>query len=73
MKFNNLQKARETLGKSKTEVAKEVGIARLSYFRYETGERMPDVQTAIRISRALNSTVEDLWDGNPTKQAAFLL
>ena len=66
MEANNLRKTREALGKSKTELAKETGIARLSYFRYETGERKPDVWTAIRIAKALDSTVEELWSGNFT-------
>ena len=66
MEANNLRKTREALGKSKTEIAKETGIARLSYFRYETGEREPDVWTAIRIAKALDSTVEELWSGNFT-------
>ena len=66
MEANNLRKTREAVGKSKTELAIETGIARLSYFRYETGERKPDVWTASRIANALESTVEELWSGNFT-------
>lgn len=68
-----LKECRMKKALTQKQVAARVGISERSYQYYETGERMPDVQTAIRISRALNSTVEDLWDGNPTPQAAFLL
>lgn len=68
-----LKECRMKKALTQKQVAARVSISERSYQYYETGERMPDVQTAIRISRALNSTVEDLWDGNPTPQAAFLL
>lgn len=34
----------------------------MSYFRYESGERIPNVKTAICIAKALNSTVEELFE-----------
>ena len=71
--LTTLKECRMKKALTQKQVAARVGISERSYQYYETGERMPDVQTAIRISRALNSTVEDLWDGNPTPQAAFLL
>ena len=71
--LTTLKECRIKKALTQKQVAARVGISERSYQYYETGERMPDVQTAIRISRALNSTVEDLWDGNPTPQAAFLL
>ena len=71
--LTTLKECRIKKALTQKQVAARVGISKRSYQYYETGERMPDVQTAIRISRTLNSTVEDLWDGNPTPQAAFLL
>ena len=73
-----LRAAREQSGKTQAQVAKEIGVSELSYQRYEYDKREPGVRTAIRISRALNSTVEDLFgaatpdiekepDGNPAK------
>lgn len=71
-----LQAAREQSGKTQAQVAKEAGITEVAYQRYEYDKREPGVRTAIRIARALNSTVEALFgavtpentsepDGNP--------
>lgn len=73
-----LRAAREQSGKTQAQVAKEIGVSELSYQRYEYDKREPGVRTAIRIARALNSTVEDLFgaatpsiekepDGNPAE------
>lgn len=44
------------------EVAQKVGISLMSYRRYEYGERLPDVKTAIRIADALGvADVRTLW------------
>ena len=73
-----LRAARERSGKTQAQVANEVGVSELSYQRYEYDKRGPGVRTAIRIAKALNSTVESLFgaatpdtekepDGNPAK------
>lgn len=73
-----LRAAREQSGKTQAQVAKEIGVSELSYQRYEYDKREPGVRTAIRIARALDSTVEELFgaatpdiekgpDGNPAK------
>ena len=56
-----LRAAREASGKTQAQVAKEIGVSELSYQRYEYDKREPGARTAIRIARALNSTVEDLF------------
>lgn len=38
-----------------------VGLAETAYQRYEHGKSEPSVGTAIRIARALNTTVEELF------------
>ena len=73
-----LRAARERSGKTQAQVANEVGVSELSYQRYEYNKSEPGVRTAIRIAKALNSTVESLFgaatpdiekepDGNPAK------
>ena len=73
-----LRAARERSGKTQAQVANEVGVSELSYQRYEYDKREPGIRTAIRIAKALNSTVESLFgaatpdiekepDGNPAK------
>ena len=61
-----LTAAREQSGKTQAQVAKEIGVSESMYQRYEYGKVEPDERTAIRISRAVNSTVEALW-GEPKR------
>lgn len=56
-----LRKARRRMGLTQDDVAREVGIARATYASYETGRRMPDVRTALRIARLLGQPVEQLF------------
>ena len=71
-----LRAAREKSSKTQAQVAKETGISEQVYQRYEYDKCEPGVRTAIRIAKALNSTVESLFeaatpdtehlpDGNP--------
>lgn len=56
-----LKAARETSGKTQAQVAKEVGITERGYQKIEAKDEYKAAQTAIRIARAVNSTVEDLF------------
>lgn len=61
MKNIKLRIAREASGKTQARVAKEAGINLQQYQHYEYGERIPRVDIANRIARAVNSTAENLW------------
>ena len=56
-----LKAAREKSGKTQAQVAKEAGITEVAYQRYEYDKVEPGVRTAIRIARALGTTVEALF------------
>lgn len=56
-----LRAAREASGKTQAQVAKEAKVAERMYQDYEYDKREPGARTAIRIARALNSTVETLF------------
>ena len=56
-----LKQQRQKVGLTQQEVIKRSGISRISYHRYENGERIPDAQTASLIVRTVGSTVEALW------------
>ena len=56
-----LKAAREQSGKTQAQVAKEVGIKEQSYQKYEYDKSTPNVRTAIRIARAVDSSVEELF------------
>lgn len=58
-----LRAAREQSGKTQAQVAREANIAERLYQDYEYDKREPGVRTAIRIARALDSTVEALFGG----------
>lgn len=56
-----LKERRQALGLTQLQVANMVGLAETAYQRYEHGKSEPSVGTAIRIARALNTTVEELF------------
>ena len=58
---NQLKDKRLQKGFLKIQFANKAQIPLRTYQRYETGERKPDVVTAIRIAKVLNSSVEELW------------
>ena len=56
-----LRAAREASGKTQVQVAKEAEISEAQYQNIEYNKSEPGARTAIRIARALNSTVESLF------------
>ena len=59
-----LQKTREALKATQAQIAKEANISLTQYQNIEYDKNEPSVRKAIRIAKALNSTVEELWGGN---------
>lgn len=47
---------------SQEELAKASGVSRVAITRYETGERVPNIEIASRIAKALGCKVDDLID-----------
>lgn len=60
--MNTIKNQREKVGLTQVQVAEKAKISTRLYQRYETGECLPNVQTAIQIAKALNSTVEKLFN-----------
>ena len=56
-----LKGARSDSGKTQAQIAREVGVTARAYQYYESGERIPGVNTALSIARALGCSVEDLF------------
>nr|DAH67096.1 MAG TPA: helix-turn-helix domain protein [Caudoviricetes sp.] len=56
-----LKAIREESGKTQAQIANEAQISCRAYCYYEQGTKEPKVRTAIRIARALNSSVEALF------------
>ena len=61
MENNLLRKKREQKGKTQTDIARVGGVSLRAYQMYESGERVPNVRTAIRIAKVLGTTVEKLF------------
>lgn len=58
---NFLRKRRNELGLTQLQVARLVELAESAYQRYELSYSEPRVTLAIRLARALNTTVEELF------------
>lgn len=58
---NHVKRAREQKGISQIELAKQVGISRNSISSIETGQFTPTIGNALKIAKALNLRVEDLF------------
>ena len=58
-----IKERREYFGLSQRELARRVGVGKTTISEIEGVDRLPNVETAIRIARALETTVEQLWGG----------
>ena len=56
-----LRAVREREGMTQKQVAEKAGVTERAYQYYEANEKEPGVRTEIRIARAVNSTVEELF------------
>lgn len=56
-----LKDLRDYHGISQRELARRIGVGKTTISEIERGDRMPNVLTAIRIARALETTVEEIW------------
>lgn len=59
--MNLLKEKRKVLNLTQKQVADKLGISWQSYQRYEKNEVAPTVYNALKIARALNSTVEEIF------------
>lgn len=58
--FRNLQAARENKGWSQVKLAMEVGISQQSITFYESGLRIPSLEVAVKLAKALDTTIDYL-------------
>lgn len=64
MTTNNIKQRRQELKLTQKQVAERANLAESAYQRYERGDTMPLVGMAIRIAKALETTVEELYIDN---------
>ena len=58
---NGIKKRREELKLTQRQVAERAALREAQYQKYEYGETLPNVHTAIRLAEALDTTVESLY------------
>ena len=58
---NNLSARRKELKLTQLQIAKVVGVSESHYQSYDYGAHIPSVYVALRIARALDTTVEELF------------
>ena len=58
---NNIKNLRAKFGLTQAQLAQRVGIARVSIVAIETGRYIPTIETALRISKALNTPIEEIF------------
>ncbi len=65
-----LRAAREKSGKTQAQVAREVQISEAQYQNIEYDKSTPNVRTAIRIAKAVDSSVEELFGAATSDSSA---
>jgi DNA-binding XRE family transcriptional regulator len=56
-----LREARQAAGLTQVALAERIGVKQPHVARWETGRVEPGARTAIKIARAVNAKVEDVW------------
>ena len=58
---NKIKELRAELGMTQAQLAELVGVARVSIVSIENGRFIPTIETALRISQALNVPIENIF------------
>jgi len=58
---NNIKELRTKLDMTQAQLAKLVGVARVSIVSIETGRYIPTIETALRISKALHTPLDQIF------------
>ncbi len=56
----NLLKLRENIGKSRKQMAEEIGVSLSAYTNYEAGNRTPNTDVILKLAAALHVSVDEL-------------
>lgn len=59
--YNHLKEYRARLGVNQQEMGQLVGVSRQTISQIERGDYSPSVTVALRIAKACNATVEDIF------------
>lgn len=65
----NIKAKRTEKNISMEELSGIVGVSKMTISRYESGKKIPELYNAIRLAKALGTTVEDLAETQATQTA----
>lgn len=65
-----LKSAREGKGLSQKQLAEMVGADPMQISRYERGQVLPALETAVALAEALQTPADELWMGHPPSAAS---
>ncbi|WP_127506671.1 helix-turn-helix transcriptional regulator [Actinoplanes solisilvae] len=60
-----IRAARKDAGLTQQDLSAAVQVSRQTIIAMETGDYAPSVYLALKVAKALNATVEQLWDADP--------
>ena len=58
---NTVRARRDTTGMTQAELAERIGVTRQTLIAIEQGKYSPSLETAFRIARALETTLDDVF------------
>ena len=58
---NKVKDLRTNMGLTQAQLAEKVGVARVSIVAIESGRFLPTIETALQISKALDSPIEKIF------------
>ncbi len=69
----NLFQLRKALRLTQEDVAEKVGVTRQAVAKWESGDSLPDLETGMRLARALGVTLDDLTSYEPKESLGLPL
>ena len=69
----NLLRMRKVLRLTQEDVAEKVGVTRQAVAKWESGDSLPDLETGMRLARALGVTLDDLTSYEPKESLGLPL
>lgn len=64
----NVRIARKRSGLSQAEIAEKLGVTQSVIAQYELGGTVPNIKTAVRLAKLLNTTCEKLVNGKEEEE-----
>ena len=70
---DNLVQMRKILQMTQEDIAERVGVTRQSVAKWEAGDSLPDLETGLRLARALGVSLDELMNYEPAESMGLPL